>query len=310
MKKVNIAIAVIALCFLVSSNKADWWSDVKNEAKKIGKKVEEKAKKAGQEIEKAGKKIKTEIEGGLKTADKEIRELFDDIKNTALEPAIRMFKSETDQIALLNLCFKPDQVKPCTIDPATMSFEDVLITIKKFLDSHPREVFTLMIEDYTKNYDQIKQVFKKTDLLKYVHIQDQNKPWPTLGKMIQGKKPLVVFIDRDAGPDYPWLNYTKNYVISTKYSFKTPQALGNDSAGLGDWQPSQKGNRLLLMQHFVTPGIAGSKKAAAKVNTAAVLKRRITHYKKIAGTDPNFISVDFVGTPNNDLFDVVRELNA
>ena len=211
------------------------------------------------------------------------------------------------------------QFNHCVLDPAARPLKVALSEIKTFLDAHPHEVVTVILEDHTKNLDSIAADFAATQLDQYVHTQDVNVLWPTLQEMIQANKRLVVFLHGEEKlpyEKYPWMHYLWNFAWDTRWEFKNAQDFTDESLDImpnrGKEAFSKKmvpDNKIFIVHHFLTEQFGGSKQGAKKVNKKQVIKSRIERLARQANHIPNIIQVDFFQYPNNDIFDMVNELN-
>ena len=112
----------------------------------------------------------------------------------------------------------------CALDPARRPLVKLLADVRAFLDTHPHEVVTLIVEDHTSNLDLIAADFKNSGLLSYAHTQLLNAPWPTLGQMIKDNKRVVVLLHGQRILEYakyPWMHYIWTYAWDTPWQFKT-----------------------------------------------------------------------------------------
>jgi hypothetical protein len=203
-------------------------------------------------------------------------------------------------------------------DPASQPLKNICSTVYTFLNTHPHEVVTLILEDYTGNVALIAEAIKDSKLVTYAHRQDNDKPWPTLGSMVCANKRLVVFVrssQKNFKSRYPWLHQLWDFAWDTRFSFKRigdfrhdkiPHR-GKDAFKLKDTGPR---NKLFIVYHFVTPCTGGSIRWARRANKISVLSRRLERVARQAQHIPNFIQVDFFEYPNNDIFRVVDTLNS
>lgn len=207
----------------------------------------------------------------------------------------------------------------CVLDPAARPLSKALGEIRAFLDTHPHEVVTLIIEDHTKNLPMIADDFKQSGLMNYMVQQRLDAPWPTLREMIAKNQRLVLFVHGDEYLPYdmyPWMHYIWHFAWDTKWEFKSTNDF-NDCAydviphrGAAAFQEkSSPNNKIFIVHHFVTELMGGSKANAKKANKKLVLKPRLERLAKQARHIPNIIQVDFYQYPSNDIFDVVNEIN-
>lgn len=207
----------------------------------------------------------------------------------------------------------------CVLDPAARPLSVALGEIRSFLDSHPHEIVTLILEDHTKNLALIAGDFIQAGLMNYVTAQSLDKPWPTLREMVGKNQRLVVFVHGDehlAYALYPWMHYIWNFAWDTKWEFKTindfndvtHDAIPNRGKQAFDAKTNPK-NKIFIVHHFVTELMGGSKVNAKKANKKTILKPRLERLAKQAQHIPNIIQVDFYQYPSNDIFDMVNEIN-
>ena len=208
----------------------------------------------------------------------------------------------------------------CAFDPSRQPLKVVLSDINTFLDKNPQEVITLILEDHTRNLNAIAELLKTSQLDKYVHVQDINKPWPTLGEMVTNKKRLVVFFHGDQDLPYkkhPALHYIWDFAWDTEWNFLRSADLNNPikdampKRGKQTYAKRNEGckNKIFIAWHFVTTRSCGSKSCAKQVNRKSCLLNRLNRLAKQAGHIPNIVHVDFFQYPNNDIFAAIDELN-
>lgn len=212
------------------------------------------------------------------------------------------------------------QFNHCIFDPSRKQLAGILTDVKVFLDANPNEVFTLILEDHTKDLAKIALDFQNGGLLPYLHVQDISRPWPTLGNMVESNKRLVVLLHGDESLDYskyPWMHNMWHFAWDTEWNFSDISSLKDVSKDIvpkrgqktfADRMNGPK-NKLFVVHHFVTPSTGGCKKSAKKVNHKSFLTARVNRLRDFTGQIPNFIQVDFFQYPNNDIFEVVLALN-
>lgn len=175
---------------------------------------------------------------------------------------------------------------------------DGLAEIRAFLDSHPAEVITFIIEtsNDTRNQEHwIRDAFDASGLLPYAHAQTPGQPWPTLGEMIAANKRLVVLTDDSTpntlcnadGNPCPWYHYLwSSLAFETHFSYSRPSDFScADNRGA-------RGNDLFILNHFLTNN-TGSPSFAQQVNHDFLLSTRARQCWEEQGQIPNFPTVDF-----------------
>lgn len=178
-------------------------------------------------------------------------------------------------------------------------FADGLRDLRVFLDCHPGEVLTIILESYVTEA-QIEAAFVESGLDRYLHAQPLGSPWPTLGEMIAASGRVVVFTADDART-LPWHHYSYDYAWENPYSAMMPSDLSC---------AEDRGNRassLWIFNHFLTM-TGGRADLAEMVNHDPFFTERVGGCRTDAGGDlPNFVTVDFYDI--GDVFSVVDALN-
>ena len=100
---------------------------------------------------------------------------------------------------------------------------DLLYTlreIREFLERNPREVVTIIFEDYLRNPRVLAEVFNEADISKLVLTSEhwrEFEDWPTLSEMISLGRRLVVF-NNVGMTGFPYSKRNMwNYVIENRY---------------------------------------------------------------------------------------------
>lgn len=75
---------------------------------------------------------------------------------------------------------------------------DGVLTGLQSCDAHSREVVTVFIQDEVTPANTA-AAFQRAGLLPYVHVQAENRPWPTLGQMVRSGRRLVVLMENHGG---------------------------------------------------------------------------------------------------------------
>lgn len=217
-----------------------------------------------------------------------------------------------------------DALDPCFLDPAQLALNEVLSQIKEFLDQNEEEVVTLFLEDFSNDLSSVVKPFEASKTAAYLHHQDPTSEWPTLEELIKKNHRLIVFMSQPLEANQEviekngFFNSTRLFVHSTAFSFASVHDLTIDQPRESDslWakqlaRPGVIQNKLWVLQHFVTPMLAGNPEMAAEVNQAPIIHSRLNRYLKTLGVKPNFIWVDFFDLPNHQpgVIDVVRKLN-
>lgn len=177
---------------------------------------------------------------------------------------------------------------------------EALEELRDWLHANPREVVTLILENYVPGADVI-AAFQEAGLEPLLHAQTPGAPWPTLGRMIEEDRRLVVLSDALKGGNAPWFLPVWTYAWETHWSAKTPSDL-NCAPNRGDTD-----NDLFVLNHFLTDPLAFPR-LAEQVNYNPFLIDRAIACRADSGRQPNFVTVDFCDI--GDVFDAVATLNA
>lgn len=172
--------------------------------------------------------------------------------------------------------------------------------IRGWLDAHPREVVTFMIEDSVSPAD-TQTIFEQSGILPMVHVQQPGQPWPTLGQMIDSGQRVVVFMQRQGGiAEYPWLLKAWDWIQDTPYDSPNQAAL---SCTLNRGSAS---DTLLLINNIINR-FATRVSDSERINAYSTLMPYVQRCQQERGTLPNFVAVDYYD--KGDVLRVVNELN-
>lgn len=174
--------------------------------------------------------------------------------------------------------------------------------VAEFLKRNPDAVVTLILESYVPVAELV-EAFRKGGLDRYCHAHVAGEPWPTLGKMRESGKRLVVFCDRvkkdDGAP--AWMMPVWDHCWETNWEARSTEGLLAAEARRGD----QK-NALFILNHFITKG-GPSAESAKLANRNPFLKGRVESVTKRFERRPNFLVLDYYEI--GDAAAVVAELN-
>jgi hypothetical protein len=173
--------------------------------------------------------------------------------------------------------------------------------VRAWLDAHPREVVTFVIEDSVSAADTA-AVFDRAGLTPLVRTQLPGRPWPTLGEMIDSGRRLVVMMQRNGGnADYPWLLPAFDWVQDTP--FRNPTAADLSCRR----ERGTDANPLLLINYWLGNDFRSLVTDARAINALAVLGPYLRKCEAERGMRPNFVAVNYFD--QGDLFRAVDELN-
>jgi hypothetical protein len=170
--------------------------------------------------------------------------------------------------------------------------------IKTFMEAHPREVVTLILQDMIPSRE-IVEAFERTGLDEFAHTQPAGEDWPTLGRMIESEKRLVVFSENSGEPP-AWFHNAWTYMWDTRFDFVSLSDLDCE-VNRGDSE-----NSLLLANHWIRKAVP-DRSDATKMNSAPRLLLRVDECVETREAKPNFIAVDFYRI--GDLLRAIDEIN-
>jgi hypothetical protein len=176
---------------------------------------------------------------------------------------------------------------------------DEVRVVRQFLDTHPRDVVVMVIEDYVPP-DRLLAVLREAGLERELLPVDPALHLPTLNEMIDAGTRLQVSLENGAAP--PTLpNAFTGLVQETPFTFRRPRDLERPSAC--EAHRGNDGAPVFQFNHWVTPA---EPVTARRVNTS-ILRQRIAECARVRGRSPTLVAVDFA--EQGDLLGVVERLN-
>jgi hypothetical protein len=178
--------------------------------------------------------------------------------------------------------------------------EPAMAEVRAWLDAHPREVVTLIIEDHVSPAD-IATVFTQAGLLSDVYTPEPGKAWPTLGQMIDSGHRLVVMMEQHGGgAANPWLMQGFGVIQDTPFSNPTVASLSCTlNRGSAD-------NPLFLMNYWLN-NYQSLVSDARRINAYDILWPYLQRCEAERHHLPNFVAVNYYN--QGDVFRVVNRLN-
>jgi hypothetical protein len=176
---------------------------------------------------------------------------------------------------------------------------DEMRVVREFLDSHPRDVLVMVIEDYVPP-DAILGVLREAGLESELLPVDPTAPLPTLQEMIDAGTRLQVSLENsDGAPLLP--NAFTGLVEETPFTFRRPRDLERPASC--DPNRGTPNAPIFQYNHWVTPA---EPVTARRVNTS-ILRARLAECTRARGRVPTLVAVDFA--EQGDLLAVVERLN-
>lgn len=177
--------------------------------------------------------------------------------------------------------------------------QEALADIELFLRENPGEVVTIIFESYVAAA-QVMEQFESVGLADLLHPQLADEPWPTLGEMLERRKPLVVLSDREGGLLEGYLPVW-DHAWETDWSVQEAEQFTCEPTGRGSMQ-----NALFILNHFLTNPWA-NEQLATYVNEGNFLFTRAQACIAEHQQNVNFLTVDFYDVGNT--LEVVHVLN-
>jgi len=172
--------------------------------------------------------------------------------------------------------------------------------MRAWLDAHPNEVITFVIEDYVDE-TLMTQALTVSGLVKLTHHQPQGQPWPTLHEMIAKNERVFIMLESGSGKAL-WRHGYQDFAWDTNFANEKPSDF---SCKLLRGKAT---NKLFLLNHFLTKGLNAHDSLAQQVNHDPLLVDRLKQCQKEANQLPNFVAVDYYDV--GDLFGAVATMNA
>jgi hypothetical protein len=175
---------------------------------------------------------------------------------------------------------------------------DGLRDITTFLQNHPHEVLTLIIEDHISAAE-TETAFTASGLAEFVYVHPTGTAWPTLRAMIASGRRVLVGAESGAPPP-GWYQHFYDLAWDTPYSFKSTSEFSCQQ------NRGRRENGLFLLNHWVENPLP-DENLSRGANTRDMLLSRARQCQMESGKVPNFVAVSHYAV--GDLFAVVRELN-
>jgi hypothetical protein len=181
------------------------------------------------------------------------------------------------------------------------AFEPALLRLRDWLDTNPREVVVVVIEDYVPA-EAIVAAFERAGLRRNLYDGRIDAAVPTLRGLIDSDRRLVVFGENIDQPYDGWYQPAFDFIQETPFDVPSIKAF--------DCRPNrgEPDNPLFMMNNWVSTPPASLVSNARRVNTKRFLLNRATECKDRRGRTPSLIPVDFYKEGN--LQSAIETLNA
>jgi hypothetical protein len=217
-----------------------------------------------------------------------------------------MARQLADGVRVLHLEVQPDGEVPslchasCAI--GHQSLVDGLREIRGFVEDHPAELVSLLMETGGVTSDEVAAAMKSSGLGPYLHAQALGAPWPTIGEMLNKGERVVAFLDADGGGSHEALLDRWSFTWETPWDNETLDDFKRCDADRG-----QMGNRIYVVDTYLEDAPIQSAMNAARVNYNPFLVDRLLLCKDTTGRLPNFAMVNYYEV--GDLFTAVEMMN-
>jgi hypothetical protein len=172
--------------------------------------------------------------------------------------------------------------------------------VAEFLDSHPRELVTLDVEDHIAPAD-MEVALRAAGLFDRLFTPPApGGTWPTLGDMIASGRNLVVFAESARDATRPWYANFFDYVMDTPLDVPSRGDLGCEVNRGG------RSRSMFLLNHWVSSDAAG-REEAADLNNADVVVERARRCAVERGAQVTMVAVNFADI--GDVVGAVAQLN-
>jgi len=184
----------------------------------------------------------------------------------------------------------------------------VLSDLHDFLAANPGEVVVIVNQDYVKPEDWVGAV-RAAGLERYAFTPPASGPWPTLRRMVDSGRRLVMLAENEGGAA-PWYQRAYDELLQeTPFSFPSAAPL-LDTANLDRTCAPNRGPAtapLFLVNHWVTTDPLPRPSDADAVNAYRPLMARLRACERLRDHIPNLVAVNF--PRHGDLYRAVDTLN-
>lgn len=189
---------------------------------------------------------------------------------------------------------------------------DTLSMMRRWLDQHPREVITIIYENFD-NFAASEFIapYSQSGLLDMSYWRpNSTAPWPTLQELISSNRRVISTVDRLYDPTVPWLMYEFDHIWESPFSIPYQ---GPFTCTVDRPPPPQTPPTMYVLNHFIytTFALGGSAIPVPNQHTAEEINGDLLRTHAINCQDqhgiPNYVTVDFY--EYGQVFSVVADLN-
>jgi hypothetical protein len=176
--------------------------------------------------------------------------------------------------------------------------EHVLNYFSNFLDTHPKEIISIIFDCTVSDSKKVASIFENHPLYKYLYHYQDSTGWLTIDQMLKSNQRCVVFSHCAAYSD--WYLNQNQYCFENDYNNHEPSDY-TCKIIRGDTTKD-----IFIMNHFLY-NTFHRKAVNATTNKYGNLISHIDMCKEKTKKYPNFLTVDWYD--KGDLFKVVNEIN-
>jgi hypothetical protein len=223
----------------------------------------------------------------------------------AADQTYAMARQLADGVRVLHLEIQSDGGTPslchalCSIGRQTLV--DGLGEILGFVEAHPAELVTLLMETTGVTRDDVTAAMKTSGLSPYLRTQKLGAPWPTVGEMLDKGERVVAFLAADGASD-PTLLDRWGFTWETPWDNETLDDFKRCDADRG-----QMANSIYVVDTYLEDAPIQTAMNAARVNVNPFLVDRLHLCKDTTKRQPNFAMVNYYEV--GDLFLAVDMMN-
>ncbi|XP_068501919.1 PI-PLC X domain-containing protein At5g67130-like isoform X2 [Phaseolus vulgaris] len=176
------------------------------------------------------------------------------------------------------------------------AFEPAIDTLKEiaaFLSANPKEIVTLILDDYVETPKALKKVFTEAGLMKFwfpvMRMTKKGGDWPLVSDMVAKNQRLLVFTSISSKQQSEGIAYQWNYMVENQYGDggrKAGRCLHRkESSALDD-----KSRSLVLINYFRTFPL---KPITCEDNSGGLIDMLQTCHDAAGNRWANYVAVDY-----------------
>lgn len=171
-------------------------------------------------------------------------------------------------------------------DGTSVSFSETLRKINDYLNQRPDRVFNLFL-DFSTNVFELADLFHDEGLINRLYILQQKDEWPTIKKMVDENRRLVIFSMQEHRNSPEWLHYIWNHAVEPYFSIIEAPIFKSEFLK-GD----PKNNLLIYNDYNFQGKPETSKNLKYDTTQNPYLIEHIKNTWRKTGKTPNFIMLD------------------